>query len=90
MIVFGGFDGGYRNNQVYSLNLKTSQWSHLKAKGEEPCARTGHSAVVHENQMFVFGGKNDENEKLSDTWIFNIREQTWTQVKPAEGDFVPI
>lgn len=90
MIVFGGFDGGYRNNQVYSLNLKTFKWKHMKAHGAEPSPRTGHTAVIYGNNMAVFGGKNDENEKLNDTWIFNIFDQTWKMVQPETDAFMPV
>jgi len=27
--------------------------------------------------MFVFGGKNDESEKLNDLWTFNLASQIW-------------
>jgi N-acetylneuraminic acid mutarotase len=59
MILFGGFNNGYRTNLVFRLNLKTLKWDKMEAKGSKPCARTGHSAVVFNDQMIIFGGKSD-------------------------------
>lgn len=39
--------------------------------------------------MIVFGGKDDENEKLNDVWILDILTQTWKQVIYAEGALKP-
>jgi hypothetical protein len=47
-----------------------------------PCPRAGHSAIIfHKNSgeacMIIFGGKDDDNNKLSDTWIFNFSTREW-------------
>ena len=86
MVVFGGFSEGYRNNQVYRLNLQSNTWEHLLTKGEPPCPRTGHSAVIYENYMIIFGGKNDENEKVNDVWLLDFKDNSWNQVIYKAGD----
>ena len=30
--------------------------------------------------MFIFGGKDDDNNKLNDTWKFNFKSAAWTQI----------
>lgn len=30
--------------------------------------------------MYIFGGKDDENNKLNDTWKFNFSTLEWTEV----------
>lgn len=89
MLVFGGFDNGFRSNKVHRLNLNTNAWEYLRVSGPEPCPRSGHSAVISADLMIVFGGKDDENEKLNDVWIFDILAQTWKQVIYAEGALKP-
>jgi N-acetylneuraminic acid mutarotase len=37
--------------------------------------------------MVIFGGKNDENEKLNDVWVFDFSACTWT--KHENGDISP-
>ena len=34
MIVFGGFNDGYRTNQVHSMDLSTFAWDCIKAEGD--------------------------------------------------------
>lgn len=52
----------------------------------QPCPRAGHSAVIRYNKdsgdhMYIFGGKDDENCKLSDTWKFNLDTFEWTHIE---------
>jgi hypothetical protein len=72
MIVFGGFDNGFRSNKAHRLNFLTNTWENLRCSGPEPKPRTGHSAVVHGDTMIIFGGKDDDNTKLNDVWLLDI------------------
>ena len=31
--------------------------------------------------MYIFGGKDDENNKLNDTWKFHFSSKTWEEVR---------
>ena len=35
--------------------------------------------------MYVFGGKNDDSEKLNDLWVYNIAEKRWIEIE-ADGE----
>lgn len=77
MIIFGGFEAGQRTNKIYQYNFAHNEWDQLDIFGEEePCPRAGHSATLYndgqKNYMLVFGGKDDENEKLNDLWMFDL------------------
>jgi len=85
MIVFGGYSHGERTNQVYSLDLDTLKWAHLKTSGNCPEIRSSHSASVYKDQLFIFGGISEESEKLNDFWSFDLKTHKWTQVN-ALGD----
>lgn len=37
-----------------------------------PIARSGHTAVVHDNKMFIFGGMVELTKELNDLAIFDI------------------
>mmetsp|Transcript_729 Transcript_729/g.1331 ORF Transcript_729/g.1331 Transcript_729/m.1331 type:complete len:975 (-) Transcript_729:86-3010(-) len=58
MIVFGGWD--YENSallsDLWTLNLHTLHWEERDATGAAPPGVRGHSAVMSQNQMVVFGG----------------------------------
>lgn len=34
--------------------------------------------------MYIFGGKNDENQKLNDTWKFHFSTNTWEEIKVSD------
>lgn len=87
MIIFGGFQQGNRTNQTSIYNFTTNQWENIEiAPGQPiPCPRSGHSASIHNGNMYIFGGKNDDAEKLNDLWVYNLAEKRWVEIE-AEGE----
>ena len=85
MIVFGGFVFGERTNELFKFTFETNTWEKIIPEGKAcPCPRVGHSAIVwldeeEGDKLIIFGGKDDENNKLADTWKFNFRTNTWTE-----------
>jgi hypothetical protein len=52
-----------------------------------PSARAGHTAVVAKNAagtsfMYVFGGKDNQDNKLNDLWKLNLSTEKWECVEP--------
>jgi hypothetical protein len=47
-----------------------------------PEPRAGHSAAIYKDLLVIFGGKNEENEKINDVWAFNFTTLTWEQYQP--------
>jgi N-acetylneuraminic acid mutarotase len=39
--------------------------------------------------MYVFGGKDDDNNKLNDLWKLDLPTNAWTEIKPVDG-FKPL
>lgn len=56
---------------------------HLAVSGAAPSARKGHTAVVFDSKMVVFGGQTDK-APLNDLWLFNPSDNTWKQLD-AQG-----
>jgi hypothetical protein len=48
--------------------------------GNIPTPRHLHSALVYEDKMIIFGGKNDSY--LSDVYEYDVETSIWTQVDP--------
>ena len=67
--------------------MKSNVWQIIQNKEKAPCARSGHSAVFYpaKRQMYVFGGKDSNSEKLNDLWAFDLENSTWSLVKPVDG-----
>jgi len=70
MVVFGGFIDGERCNETAMYNAKTNYWRKAKLfeNSRRPCPRSGHSSVIHNGNMYVFGGKCGNSNKLNDLW----------------------
>jgi hypothetical protein len=37
-----------------------------------PPKRVGHTAILYGDSMMIFGGKDEDNNKLNDLWEFNF------------------
>ena len=85
MIVYGGFVEGAIQNDMWPLNLETFTWSEVPQGEQRPPARAGHSMVLAENALWVFGGKDEENNKLNDLWRFDLAGSSWSEVQ-CKGD----
>lgn len=90
MVVFGGQQGSKKMNDVCIFNFKNNQWERVKVQGDKlPPPRAGHSAVVRVdekndiNRMYIFGGKLNHYQKLSDTWYFDLSTREWHEVEPS-------
>lgn len=85
MIVFGGFIEGEKTNTIGLYNFKDNRWTEFNYDDMEleyvPEARAGHSAVIHENKMYIYGGKDVDNKRLDDLWVFDFEHLLWEEVK---------
>lgn len=73
MVIFGGFERGVWKNSIIQYHFDNNLWEKIEYKSEEaPIPRAGHSAVIYDNKMYIFGGKDEDNEKLKDLWSFDF------------------
>jgi N-acetylneuraminic acid mutarotase len=60
-------------------------WTLLKEgqskPGAFPIERNAHASISYGNSLFVFGGQDEDNNKLGDLWEFNITTKQWAQIK---------
>ena len=85
MVVFGGYDGGYRND-VWALSLAGSPaWSELAPGGTPPSARDAHTAIYDpvRDRMVVFGGYDGASLR-NDVWALSLSgSPAWSELAPA-------
>ena len=70
-------------NHVHTLELETHKWQKIdpaNPEAEAPIPRAGHTGTLYDHNLYVFGGKDDENNKLNDLWRFNMIDKVWTQI----------
>ncbi|XP_075943365.1 kelch repeat-containing protein [Anarhichas minor] len=78
--VFGGWDTPVCYNDMYMLDLGLMEFSAVKTTGKAPSPRSWHgSAVLSDTKFLIHGGYNGNNA-LSDTFIFDIDTNIWTEV----------
>lgn len=83
LYVFGGNVHGFKSNKMYILDMSTRKWT-IEEPENGPCERSGHSAVIKDGKMYVFGGKNSESNKLGDFWVYDTKAHTWSQLETSD------
>ena len=81
MVIFGGFTtDGEPSNDVFKYHFLENKWERVNPECKElPSPRIGHSAVIYEDNMYVFGGKDTE-ERFDDMWKFDLKTNVWSIV----------
>lgn len=84
MVVFGG----QCNPELppapllLQLDLSTKRWMPLQLRGLHPARRFGHTCVLHDNRMWLFGGQEifdqeAESESMNSLWSYHLESGSW-------------
>mmetsp|Transcript_4301 Transcript_4301/g.8728 ORF Transcript_4301/g.8728 Transcript_4301/m.8728 type:complete len:188 (-) Transcript_4301:13-576(-) len=76
---FGGCapEGGCFND-VFVLDGASFEWRQPALKGTPPSARGGHSAVLVNSDILIFGG-TDGKEAFNDVWKLDVLAGRWSK-----------
>eukprot|EP01080_Neovahlkampfia_damariscottae_P006507 gene6507-10515_t len=90
LFVFGGMfyeKKFFINNDLFEIS-SLKDIKKVECSGDIPSERFGHSAVVYNSCMYVFGG---QNEKTTNNELYELNFQTkkWTKIE-TEGDLPTI
>eukprot|EP00924_Labyrinthula_sp_SR-Ha-C_P004890 maker-scaffold_1-snap-gene-15.40-mRNA-1 protein AED:0.26 eAED:0.26 QI:0/0/0/1/0/0/3/0/526 len=78
LYIFGGYDGRLRLNDLFEFDLDSLVWTKLAQNNSYvPVSRFGHTAVVDNDDMYVFGGW-DGHETLNSMWRYSFLSDLWT------------
>ncbi|XP_018336196.1 kelch domain-containing protein 3 [Agrilus planipennis] len=70
-------------NNLWFLDLQTNEWHRPHTIGTPPTGRRSHSAFVHNNKMYIFGGYNALFvEHYNDMFEFNPVTLEWKMMNP--------
>lgn len=75
-------------NDLCVFDLQHNRWDiHVLDEGTCPCPRKGHSAVVYDGAIYVFGGIS-QGGALGDFWVCHETPQAWrwTKLNPFSQD----
>ena len=95
--IFGGFVEGKRMNDLYKFTYESKKWECLWAfkevnefsseekQKEWPCPRSGQAIAYYSDKVYLFGGRNDYNDRLNDMWEFTVSSKRWEKIKWEES-----
>eukprot|EP01125_Pyxidicula_operculata_P009526 TRINITY_DN3139_c0_g1_i1.p1 TRINITY_DN3139_c0_g1~~TRINITY_DN3139_c0_g1_i1.p1 ORF type:complete len:819 (-),score=143.43 TRINITY_DN3139_c0_g1_i1:8-2464(-) len=79
ILLFGGKSNGY-SKAIWKFDAAYEEWSQVHYTGDGPDGCYGHSAVVHKNKMYVFGGYDNSTGLSNDFFEFNIKNSKWSRI----------
>lgn len=83
LFVFGGDNGNTYLSDSWLFETDALSWTRLRPEGSPPARIVGAlvSSPAH-GQLVLFGGLDNDFERLNDTWIYTASTNTWEQVLP--------
>ena len=92
-IIFGGFVAGSRTDETFvgSKNGSTIEWKQIAdASPSKPCVRSSHTISHHGGKCYIFGGQDDDNNKLNDVWELDLASGVFKELTVDPSGFQPI
>ncbi|KAJ6253842.1 faciogenital dysplasia protein [Anaeramoeba flamelloides] len=81
IFIFGGMSDKKRLSDLHIFSISYDLWiNNPETYGTPPTKRSGHSASVIKNQLWIFGGKSGEREFLNDLYCLDTTTFTWYRV----------
>lgn len=87
MLIYGGYeDLKGSSNELWSFDFESESWHLLSSKKLSrfhesiPPGRHKHSAVMHDDAMWIYGGMTDLQER-NDLWKWCTVTKCWYQFK---------
>lgn len=79
-------DNNDNDNDETPPHQSRSSWAYVVGGGtapKRPLKRVGHTCVLWEQNIIIFGGRNNAWEKMNDVWQYDLETNTWTELRPA-------
>ena len=92
LLLHGGSLGGSMfSDETWTYNVKGNFWSRIADTDKKPSSRRHHTMVTLCNDTVVlFGGRDNRNQELNETWIFEPAKLKWrSPIISATSDPVP-
>jgi hypothetical protein len=80
LLVFGG-ENEHRQHlaDVIVFDLKTAHWTQPELHGPIPRGRARHSAVIHDDKLYISGGQTGHDSVLDDICYLDLKTWTWSR-----------
>ena len=81
------------SNELWRMDLKSKSWKKISiVSSERPKARRYHQAVVFKDELYVFGGWDENGKVIKDMWKIDLKEAeekgiaSWKEI-PVKGHY---
>jgi len=75
--------------KLWRYEIEKRSWTEVKTKGNLPTSRSGHSAVIYGDAMYIFGGQSTNDVLLNELFIYHFDSSEWEFVISAPGSNIP-
>lgn len=97
IIIYGGYSIlGDALSDLWQYNIHDNTWTEIFYEGKAPVARAGHTAAIvkYANKrrgtfMWIYGGKTNGNQFVTDMWIFDLTAKTWSVIEQDVSKYDP-
>jgi len=78
-ILYGGFITNNNSNKIWKFNPSNYSWSILEYDCATAISRSGHTAILYQKKLYLFGGKskNLNSYLFQEIEIFDLEYNTW-------------
>lgn len=82
--IFGGQDNDNNKlNDLWKFDYSSSMWEEI-ADEDAPEARSGHTVIMLDSKVYIFGGIHEITNELNDTIIFDTETMGKTYLKDED------
>ena len=83
-ILFGGYDGNGRDDETWSYDGATNEWT-MMTPSEKPSPRREPAMAFDpvNEKIVLFGG--DDGSHNNETWIYDVNSDEWSKMNPSSG-----
>jgi N-acetylneuraminic acid mutarotase len=76
--VIGGHDeANEKLDDFWKFDLKSSKWTQIHAEGQLPIGRNGHTTVLVNNKLVMFGGILEITKESDDLYTYDFTTNKW-------------
>lgn len=83
LVIFGGWTGKERLNDVHILDIDTLTWTKPDIGGELPHPRAGMTLTACRDRLYLFGGSGTSSKCFNDLQILDRKELRWLDVNAS-------
>ena len=82
--IYGGQDDDNNKlNDIWCLDLASGEWTELELgpSSYQPIGRSGHSANIHNDYMYIMGGIYELAKEINEMMRFDFKDNTFALIE---------